>query len=293
VNLGYTLAPDDPMVAVEVSKRSLDYAIRVGNVWGIRYLLGNAVDSAIEIGDWDWALETTDEHAQLFTEPFERLWFGTFRNVIGAYRGEDVEAEARRLYEESLAFDDHQFQGMGRYGLIIVKLLQGDVPTLIELVEEDIRTLIGGLDGPVHGARAAIWKGDADLARHMIDGFSHAPPGRRNETLRTVMEAGVAALEGRRAEARALYTDAQRTFRELQLPLWLAFTDLDILITGSLEPDERQRAADEAREIFTRLRADALLQRLDAALEVDAARHPAPPAAAQPAEAPLGRGSSA
>ena len=43
-------------------------------------------------------------------------------------------------------------------------------------------------------------------------------------------------------------------------------TDLDIVITGAMEPDERRSAAEEAREILTRLQAAALLDRLEQAL---------------------------
>ncbi len=80
------------------------------------------------------------------------------------------------------------------------------------------------------------------------------------------MDAGIAMLEGRTADARTLYATAQRIWREIGATFWLAMMGLDIVITGAMEPDERRRAADEAREIFTHLRATALLALLDAAL---------------------------
>ena len=95
------------------------------------------------------------------------------------------------------------------------------------------------------------------------------------------MDGGIAALEGRGSEARAHYADAQRRWRELGCQLWLALTDLDIVITGAMEADERRRAAEEARGILTALRATVLLDRLDRA-EADAGtgRKPSTPAAA-------------
>jgi hypothetical protein len=51
-------------------------------------------------------------------------------------------------------------------------------------------------------------------------------------------------------------------------------TDLDIVITGAMEADERRRAAEEARGILDRLRATVLLDRLDRAEADDAARKP-------------------
>ena len=101
------------------------------------------------------------------------------------------------------------------------------------------------------------------------------------------MDAGIAVLEGRRADARGHYLEAQRLFRELGTPFWSAMTDLDIVTTGAMEPDERRRAAEEAREIFTRLRATALLDLLDAALAKtdETPGSPAEPVtAARPAE---------
>jgi hypothetical protein len=51
---------------------------------------------------------------------------------------------------------------------------------------------------------------------------------------------------------------------------------------ASLAPDERRRAAEEARAVFSRLRATALLGLLDDALE----RHPLDPLAAPRTAAP-------
>ena len=73
-------------------------------------------------------------------------------------------------------------------------------------------------------------------------------------------------LEDRAGDARMLYAESQRELRELGTPFWVALTDLDVVITGAMQPDERRRAAAEAREILERLRATALLERLDAAL---------------------------
>jgi hypothetical protein len=42
-------------------------------------------------------------------------------------------------------------------------------------------------------------------------------------------------------------------------------TDLDVVITGAMEPAERHAAAEEARGILTRLKATPLLERLEQA----------------------------
>ncbi|MGH2382732.1 MAG: adenylate/guanylate cyclase domain-containing protein [Candidatus Limnocylindria bacterium] len=266
VNLGYALAPDDPARAFAVSRAAMERAKQDGVIWGLRYIVGNAVDSSIEIGEWDWAMEQMSEMKPLFTEPAEQLWFGSFTTVIRALRGDDVRDDALRLYDESRPFDDAQYRSVGAYGLTVVEMLRGDVARAVQLTNEDDTSGVAGSDGSVQGARAAIWNGDVDAARDMRAAFPSAGLGRRTSAQLATMEAGIAMLEGRRDEARAHYAKAQRVLREIGARYWLGMTDLDIVITGAMEPDERRHAADEAREIFTGLRATALLERLDAAL---------------------------
>ena len=109
----------------------------------------------------------------------------------------------------------------------------------------------------------------------MLDAYSVARSGRRTEAVRATIEAGIAMLEGRTAEARQGYLDAQSRWHELGLPTWLALCQLDLLETGAMEPAERRRTADEARVFFERVGASPLIERLDAAL----ARVPSTPPA--------------
>ncbi len=216
------------------------------------------------------------EMKPIFTEPAEQLWFGVFSAVIDALRGEDVHDEALRIYDESRPFDDAQYRSLGSYGLAVVEMLRGNVARVVEIANEDDTSGVAGTDGAVYGARAAIWHGDLDAARAMRAAFESVNRGRRMLSQRASMDAGIAMLEGRRDEARAQYAEAQRVLREIGARYWLGMTDLDIVVTGAMEPDERRRAADEAREIFTALRATALLDRLDSAL---AAAEPTAPSA--------------
>jgi hypothetical protein len=80
------------------------------------------------------------------------------------------------------------------------------------------------------------------------------------------MEGGLAALEGRRSEARALYLEALQVYRELNLSWPVALTGLDAIVADALEPVERQRVADEVRAILERLGARPYLAQLDALL---------------------------
>jgi tetratricopeptide (TPR) repeat protein len=278
VNLGYALAPDDPARAFDVSRAASERAKKDGVIWGLRYVLGNAVDAAIEVGEWDWATEQMRENDPLFTEIAERLWFGAYRAVIGAFRGEEVRDDALRLYAESRSFDDAQYRLLGSYALGVVEMLSGDVARVIQIAKEDLTSGISGADAAIYSARAAIWGGDIDAAREMRSSFQRAGNGRRTRAQAATMDGGIAILEGRRDEARAHYAEAQRILREIGARYWLGMTDLDVVITGAMEPAERSRAGDEAREIFTDLRAAALLERLDAAVSMSPAQSSIEPA---------------
>ena len=56
INLGYALDPDDPEAAYRVSREGAAKARQWGQRFGLRYLVGNATNARIQVGDWDWAL---------------------------------------------------------------------------------------------------------------------------------------------------------------------------------------------------------------------------------------------
>jgi class 3 adenylate cyclase/tetratricopeptide (TPR) repeat protein len=285
VNLSYAIQPDDPLASFEVARDALDQSLRDGVVWGIRYILGNAVDGAIEVGEWDWAITMIDEHGRFMAEPAEDLWFGVFRTVIEAYRGEDVEADARRLAEFGRTIDDQQFQVVGSQALMADHLVHRRHAELVALVRWAQELGPTGQDATVHGVRSAIWDGDLDGARTIRSRYEVAWRGRRTRGMELTMDAGIAMLEGRSADARLLYAEALRMWRELGCTLWRAMVGLDVAMTDAMEPAERSAVVAETREIFTRLRATALLDLLDAAVATEPDRAPATTSRAVPQEA--------
>jgi hypothetical protein len=282
-NLGFVLAPDDTRAAYAVSRAALDEASRFGIVWAIRYLLGNSVDGAIDVGDWDWALEAMAEREFLLVEPAERLWFGAYDTFIRELRGEDTGRRAQEVYESSRDVDDHQYRVLGGWALAAYNLVHDRHDEQIRLVDELVAVGPSGAETAVFGARSAIWHADLPAARRMRDAFANAQQGRRNGAFMSAIEAGVAALEGRMPDAQALYREAERALAELGLSPWLALVKIDRLATGSVPPSERARVADEARELLAALGAQGLIGRLDAIV----AREPRAAAAApaQPQEA--------
>ena len=180
-------------------------------------------------------------------------------------RGEDVEAEARRLHRQSLEFDDPQFRMLGAHALQYVNLVHDRWADQVRLTDEVLAvSAVIGADLAHLGVFAAVRMGDVATARRLRDAIDQASPGRRNEADAMAGDAGIATLEGRTADARALYLQALRTLRELGLRTWLGIRTLDALASGTLDTDEHRRAGDEARDIFTSLRAQGLLELLDA-----------------------------
>jgi hypothetical protein len=287
-NLGFVIAPDDTAAAYAVSRAGLDEATRFGIVWAIRYLLGNAVDGAIDVGDWDWALEAMADREALLVEPAERLWFGVYGTFIRELRGEDLGELAQELFESSRGIDDHQYRVLGGWALAAHNLVRDRHAEQIRLIDELVAVGPTGAEAAPFGARSAIWNGDLTVARRMRDAFSQAQMGRRNGAFLTTIDAGIAALEGRAADAAGLYREAERAFTELGLPVWRALVTMDRLATNSVPPSERTRVADEARQILTGLRAQGLIDRLEAILASPpesprAQRVDAPPAAVETA----------
>jgi class 3 adenylate cyclase len=278
INLGYAIVLDDPRRAFDVSRQAYQEALESGHVIAVRYLLGNAIDTAIETGDWDWGLTELRDKDFLFVEPAERFWFGAYETVYRALRGEDVAADSERLHHESRGVDDPQFRVIGLLPLLYVHLLNDDLEALQRAADETLANGLAGVQGALFGARGAIWRGDVETARRMRKAHEIAPTARQTTAERTAMDAGIAALEGRRPEARQLYGRAQQAFRELGSVLSLLLTDIDVVVTGSMEPDERQAAAEEAHALAERLGAPPLLARLERAR---AAERPVAPYAAE------------
>jgi hypothetical protein len=116
-------------------------------------------------------------------------------------------------------------------------------------------------------ARAALWLRDAAGARPDLAALdASGVHGRAVEADRTTIRAGIAALEGRPADAVASYRDALRSWRDLGLAWDEALAGIDMaLLLDPTDPWVRA-SAQAAREILVRLEASPFIVRLDAAL---------------------------
>jgi tetratricopeptide (TPR) repeat protein len=268
INLGYALDPDDPEASYRVSRDGAAKARQWGQRFGLRYLVVNAAGTAIMVGDWDWALAEARDPIWDDAEPAERIWLGATEAEILAARGEPVAELIAEIKGLAAGFDDPQYRGNAANAEWTAMMASGQYA---ELIEPGRASLAWGGQGAVDFVpplvcRAALRARDADVIREMLAVFVGARKGRVTSACRAEIEGALAALEGRRADARAHYLESLRLSREMNLAWVVANTGLDAIVADVLEPAERQRVADETRAILERLGAKPYLAQLDAAL---------------------------
>jgi class 3 adenylate cyclase len=264
INISQFSLPDDPRFGFEAARVGVERAQRLGLRARETILAGNAYFNAVFTGDWDWAIATYP--AIMRDEPMR---FG-LTEVLGypllmrAFRGDTADlddglASMRASVAEST---DPQYEEMMVWFDNALALAGGrpeDAVARGDLTDTTYGSLANAMAG-----HAALWSRDAARAKAALRYIEEMRMrGRVLDATRMTLEAGIAALSGKRDDAINGFGEAARLFRELDLPFALAVTLLDMIATLGPELPATRSAADEAREVLTRLRANALLQRLD------------------------------
>jgi class 3 adenylate cyclase len=263
----------DPGAGLAMAREGLEIAARRGSTAYGFLMVGNAVACAIRLGEWAWALALLDEWLGVGAPAQFEVELHVDRAVLTALQGGDASddlAEAERLVTSA---KDSQFSSYLHWGRAWIGLVDG---RLADAREEAITAVaITGYFGPINlplAARAALWAGDAPGARDLVARIeSSVVRGRAFSLDLLTLQAGVAALEGRRGDAIAGYREALRGWRGLGLAFDEAMAALDMAIL--LAPTEREMAEapaaiEAARETLTRLGALPLVARLGSALQV-------------------------
>ncbi|MFI5200558.1 MAG: hypothetical protein ACHQXL_09325, partial [Candidatus Limnocylindrales bacterium] len=254
----------DPRGSMEIGREGFDLARRLG----LRHLAvitaSNAGESALQTGDWDWALEALHEAGSVELEALDRATIESVSIEIQAARGDDV---AVRLSDLASVYDESDpvfgaSLGLSRLWSAMADGRFSDAHTAGRRVAD-----LSKLNRPVGllwAAAAAIRMSDLNLATSALEDLVDlAVRGPALDAERAAIEAGVAALAGDWPDAVIRYGDATRQLRELGINFDLG---LALLTAAALAPagDTYGRAAaDEARAIFTRIGAGAFLRQLD------------------------------
>jgi class 3 adenylate cyclase/tetratricopeptide (TPR) repeat protein len=268
INLSAVDASRNPRSALESVISGLALARQLGERSPSATLLANGVEVAIRTGDWPWALAELEAAMAEDIEASDRSLMLGMLVAIRSMRGESTgDLMAEQTAHIGTATDPillaslytaaaYEAFGTGRLA---------DARAAWNRVAEISSTNLS--DSMERRARAALWLGDAEAARAdlaAIDGSGvHGPS---IETARATIRAGIAALEGRSADALALYRDALREWRDLGLVWDEALCGLDMATTLDPAEPEVRAAADAARESLVRLEAAPFLARLDAAM---------------------------
>ena len=261
---------DDPTVAQELRKAGLELARRTGDRESVSVFTFDMIWETYQSGDWDGVLATIDalEEGELVFHQQEHL--NDLLALIAAYRGDTATAQERLVMGKAhLAGVTHPTH-VANYRAVVaeVALAEG------RFEEAYAEATAAAVASPrlAHaasrlGARAAAWLGDGEHVREALDRMVAADRrGRWFDAGRRTVRAALASLTGEREAAIAGYLDGAALWRDAGWAVELGLCQLDFTrLIGPGEPTARA-AADEAREIFTRLGAAPLLARLDAAL---------------------------
>jgi class 3 adenylate cyclase/tetratricopeptide (TPR) repeat protein len=283
VNLSYAAAAEDPQLAYRVAREGVELTRHLG--MRAVYMLSNAGELAIRIGDWDWLLRALEEDVQSESDIASRLR----RAEIVGLRGVDVSDEFQSLTDLVADLTEVQAQASVDEVHALVALGQGDSRAALDLARRSYQRNNAPDSSALQTAtRAAAWIGDRQALMDALAVLG-AIPGRVPAATRREAAAALAALDRRRPEALAGFTDAIRRWRELGLAFEAAICGLNLItMLGPSEPAARA-AADEIGAVFERLGAlpfqKLLADAMNAPVSTPSSRSEAPAVQEVPASA--------
>jgi class 3 adenylate cyclase len=259
----------DPTAGLTVAREGLELAGRRGSLRFGFMMVGNAASCAIRVGEWVWALALLDEWlANEITGGFYLELF-VDRAVLTALIGGDASADLEAAAPLVSSMKDPQYTSYLHWGRAWAALSGGRLNEAREeaVAAADVTEYFAPISLPL-AARATLWAGDVMAARDLVSRLDASiDRGQAVELDRVTLRAGLAVLEGRRADAIAGYREALRGWRALGCAFDEALAALDMAIL--LRPTEREMAegaevVSAARETLSRLGARPLFERLEA-----------------------------
>ena len=260
----------DPVAGLALGREGLEIGRQRGSRAYSFQMVGNSAISALRVGEWDWVAALLEDWLDVSGDENLMKEFRVDRALLHAHRGLDSTADIEAAAAAIQGVTDPQFDSYVHLARAAFSLAAGELEAVIDHAEQaaaatdNFRPLVMPL-----AARAALWAGDAPTAKRLL----HLPAmaaysGPALEADRVRISAGVAALEGRRAEALAGFLDALRSYDELGLRFdeAAAVVDLALLLPGiERESSAASEAITAARDTLGRLGAQPYLDRLDGA----------------------------
>jgi class 3 adenylate cyclase/tetratricopeptide (TPR) repeat protein len=265
---------DDPRVRLATARAGLELARKLGQRDWAFSLGGHGIDAAFLAGEWDWALALFAELDQEDV-PFEsRMLLILQAAVIKAYRGE-TKAESTRMakIESAMAsWTNPQWASILPARQSLIAFVAGDLEGSYRHAMRVVATARGDLIATGlayrNAAQAALWLRDRERAGEAVRALDSIPVnGAWLDAMREQFRAGLLALDGRADDALAAYAEAARRFRDLDLSYSLGMCQLEAAMLIGPDHAKARAAAEEAKEIFTRLASPPMLQRLNLILQ--------------------------
>jgi class 3 adenylate cyclase/tetratricopeptide (TPR) repeat protein len=265
LNMSASASGADYRQAYAGAREAMGLARRYGLRSTLATAAGNGLESAVAIGEWAWA-ET--EAGRLLTEDLESFdRFVVYRGIeeLRAYRGEPVEdmLEQHRQFVEV----DQGVTNRSNYAaaLAAFEFTSGQYREAVDnwVKSAELNSTNSGTDLP-KAIRSALWLRDAALVRRLLESYADLHTfGPGPTAWRPTFAAGLAALDGNRDEALALYVDAQAKWQANEVVFEGALLGIDMLmLLGADEPAAAALAAD-GRATLSRLGARPFVELID------------------------------
>jgi tetratricopeptide (TPR) repeat protein len=266
-NLGGYMSDIDLGRSLELYREGLSLARRAGHRDMVLQGTSNIGYAGFLNGEWDEAIAELDAALAETLAPRDELLLLNNALIIRAARGEDVTGGLARLEQlgREMSGTWHLFVSDPAANAAAAR---GDLKRARESYLEVADTDPG--QGPEYfyrAARMALWERDLAAARELagkaqeLGGYGPLMAARR-----ATIAAGIAALEGRSAEALALYRDAHKGWRATHAVWDEALTGIDMAELLDPADPEVAAAAEASRDTLQRLRAVPYLERLQRAV---------------------------
>ena len=267
LNLGYFLAAHDPEAAMAALRPALREAHRLGDRGILPTILANIAGASYFSGRSLEVLPELEAALALDFEGSHRTWLLAEATWHRAILGIPVDKELAEIDAAVPTLADPQLIAFSHTVHSIVASAAGDEVTaraenLATIDADASRSLVSY----AMAGRHALLARDLAAARQDRDGLAALSPHAGHAARLRELEGGIAALEGRPAEALELFGQAITVYERLGLSLDIALAGL-IMVTVMDPSEPRVRAAGlEARERFATIGAKPFVARVDEAM---------------------------
>jgi class 3 adenylate cyclase/tetratricopeptide (TPR) repeat protein len=264
--LSLQLLPDDPAKVMQYAMEGAELCRRAGYFIGERTNLLNAAETGIYIGDWVKSRAAIDDIPSSDAGR-NYAWRQDLDWLLRSMQGDLGAAEQLRA---STSGDDSVDIGDATTSLTaraLSALAHGDVSEAYRLGNRAVELDPAGINASEAYAvtlRAARWLGDIEEQRRLLE-LAVPLQGRMINATRNATNAAIYATEGRVEEALDLWRVANAEWRDLNVLLQLALTEMDMV--RLLGPDHSESTvAKEAADIWRQLGATPFLEQLETLL---------------------------